>query len=114
MVTTQPIPMTRLRKRDGDGGPDDLFDDRRVDGDPRGDLGRPVLLEEAGRQPQQVAVHCKPDVGHRPLAEPGDEIIADGGRDREDGDDPQQQLEPGRDRVSVGGAPPKALVDDRA
>ena len=37
---------------------------------PAGDLGRAVLLEEAGREAQQVAVHREADVGDDPLADP--------------------------------------------
>ncbi len=69
--------MTMLRKRDRDGGADDLFDDGGVDRDAAGDFGRPVLLEEAGSEAQQVAVHGKADVGDDPLADPGDEIESD-------------------------------------
>ena len=36
-----------VAQRDRDGGADDLLDDRGVDGQPRGDFGRAVFLEEA-------------------------------------------------------------------
>ena len=64
---------------------------------PRGDLGRAVLLEEAGRQAQQVAVHGEADVGDGPLAEPRDEIEADRGGERHHADQHQQIFEPARD-----------------
>ena len=113
-MTMQPMPMTRLRKRDRDGGPDDLLDDRRVDRDPRGDLRRPILLEEAGRQPQQVAVHRKPDVGDGPLAEPGDEIDS-GPRSRPPGRRraASRYSNQRRDVAGVARARREAFVDDQ-
>jgi hypothetical protein len=91
-----------VAQRDRHGGADDLLDDRRVDRDPRGDLGRAVLLEEAGRQAQQVAVHGEADVGDGALAEPRDEIEADRGGERHDDHQQQQIFEPAGD-IAAGG-----------
>ena len=102
-----------VAQRDRDDGSDDLLDDRRVDGDPRRDLGRAVLLEEAGREAQQVAVHRQADVGDGPLAEPGDEIEADRRRDRHHGDQHQQILEPAGEVAGRAGAAGEAFVDDQ-
>ena len=102
-----------VAQRDRDGGADHLFDDRRVDGDPRRDLGRPVLLEEAGRQAQQVAVNGEADVGDGPFAQPRDEIEAEGGGERHHRDHSEQIVEPGGDALRIAGAGAEALVDDQ-
>ena len=47
-MTAQAMPITDIAQRDRDRGADDLLDDGGVDRDPAGDLGRAVLLEEAG------------------------------------------------------------------
>ena len=39
-----------VAQRDRQGGADDLFDDRRIDGQPRGDLRRAIFFEEARRR----------------------------------------------------------------
>ena len=112
-MMAQAMPMTRLRKRDRHGGADDLLDDRGVDGDPAGDFGRAVLLEEAGREAQQVAVNREADVGDGPLAQPRDEIKAHRGRQRHHRDQQQEVFEPAGEaagRAVVGG---EALVDDQ-
>ena len=70
-----------VAQRDRDGGADDLLDDGGVGGDPAGDFGRAIFLEEAGGEAQQIAVHREADVGDDPLADPADEIEADRGGD---------------------------------
>ena len=77
-----------------------------------GDLGRAVLLEEAGRQAQQVAVHREADVGDDALAEPGDEIEAARGGERQHDDEHQQIFEPAGDLAGVA-ARGEAAVDDQ-
>ena len=96
-----------VAQRDRDGGADDLFDDRGVDGQPAGDFGRAVFLEESGRQAQQIAVHREADVGDDALAEPGDEIEARRGGERHDDDQHQQIFEPARDVAGLARAAPK-------
>ena len=76
---------------------------------PGGDFGRPVLLEESGRQAQQVAVHGEADVGDGALAEPGDEIETDRGRERHDADEQQEIFEPARDVAARAGARARSL-----
>ena len=98
-----------VAQRDRNGGADDLFDDGRVDRDAAGDLGRAVLLEEAGGEAQQVAVHGEADVGDDPLAEPADEIEAHRGGERHDQHQEQQILEPAGDIAAAR----KAAVDDQ-
>ena len=100
-----------VAQRDRDGGADDLFDDRGVDGHPAGDFGRAVLFEEAGREAQQVAVHREADVGDDPLAEPADEIEAGRGGERHDDHQHQQIFEPARDIAVCRRA--EAAVDDQ-
>ena len=100
-----------VAKRDRDAGADHLLEDGGVGGQPRGDLGRPVLLEEARRQGQQVLLHRNADVGDRPLAQPGDEIEAHRGGDRQHDDDHQQILERLADRRLAGPAGAEAAVD---
>jgi hypothetical protein len=102
------IPASLGAQGDGDGGPDDLLDDRRVDCDPAGDLGRPVFLKEARGEPQEVAVDGKADVGDDALAEPADEIEADRCGQRHDDHQKHQILEPAGD-VPAG----ETLVDDQ-
>ena len=102
----------RVTQRHRYRGSHDLLDDRRVDRNSRGNLGRPIFLKKARGHPQQVAVNGEPDVGDGPLAEPGHEIIADGRGNREHPDDRQQQLEPGGDRPRIARTRSEALVDD--
>ena len=89
-----PMPMTRLRSATETVVPTTCSMIVGVGGEPRGDLGRAVLLEEAGGEAQQVALHREADVGDGALAEPGDEIEADRGRERQHDDEHQQILEP--------------------
>ncbi len=94
-------PHDGVAQGDRDGRADHLLDDRRVGGEARGDLGRPVLLEEGGGEAEQIALHRLADVGDHPLAEPGDEIEAAGGRDRQHPDDQQQIFEPAADIAAM-------------
>ena len=87
------MPVARLRKRDRHARADDLLEDRGVGGQPRGDLGRAVLLEEARRQGQQILLHRDPQVGDGALADPRHEVEAQRGRQRQHDDDHQQILE---------------------
>ena len=103
----------RIAQRDGNGRSDDLLDDRRVDRDSRSDFGRAIFLEEAGRKPQQVAVHGEADVGDRSLAQPGHEIKADCSGDSQDADQQEQIFEPARDIAGGSGTVRKAFVDDQ-
>ena len=98
-----------VAQRDRHGGADDLFDDRRVDGQPAGDLGRAVFLEVTGREAEQIAVHREADVGDDALAEPGDEVEARRGGDRHDHHQDEEVLEPRRDVAAA----PEAAVDDQ-
>ena len=100
-----------VAQRDRDGRADHHLDHRRVGGDARGDLGRPVLLEEARLEAQQIVVHGDADVGDHLLAEHRDEIEAEGGRHREHGDHQEQIVELLRDVAAAGD---EALVDDPA
>ena len=98
-----------VAQRHRDGGADDLLDDGGVDGDAAGDLGRAILLEEAGGHAQQIAVHGQPDVGDDPLADPRDEIEADGGGERHRQHQHQQIFEPAADVATAR----EAFVDDQ-
>jgi hypothetical protein len=98
-----------VAQRDGHGLADHELDHRRVGGQARGDLGRAVLLEEARLEPEQVAMHFGADVGNDALAQPGDEIEAGRGGERQYQDDPEQIIEMLADIAVARG---EALVDD--
>ena len=85
------------------------LDDCGVGGHPRCDLGRTVLLEEAGLEAKQVPVDLAADVGDDTLAQPGDEIEAGRRRQRQHHDDQQQILEMLGDIAATSCKP---LVDD--
>ena len=87
--------MTMLRSAIEIGGADDRLDHGRVGGDARGDLRRPVLLEEARLEPEHVVVDVGADVGHHALPEHRHEIEAAGGGERQHDDDEQQIVENG-------------------
>jgi hypothetical protein len=59
-----------VAQRDRHRAADDLFDQRCVGSETRGDLGRAILLEEARRQAEQVALHVGADVRDDAFAEP--------------------------------------------
>ena len=105
-----------VAQRDRQGGADDLFDDRGVDRQPAGDLGRAILLEEAGREAQQVAVHREANVGDDPLAEPRDEVEARRGGERHDDDQRQQDVEPAGDIAGIAAArgKPRSMISLKA
>ena len=69
-------PGREVAQGDRDRRADDLLEDGGVGGQPGGDFGRAILLEEAGRQAQQIALHRAAQVGDGALADPGDEIEA--------------------------------------
>ena len=103
----------QVAQRDGYGGADDLLDDGGVDRHSRGNLGRAVLLEESGREAQQVAMHRKADVGDSALAKPRDEVEADRGGERHDSDQEQQIFKPAGDVAGGTGTGGEAFVDDQ-
>ena len=58
-------------------------------------------------------MHREADVGDRPLAEPGDEIETDRGRERHHADEQQEIFEPARDIACGARAVREAFVDDQ-
>ena len=101
-----------VAQRLGDGRADHRLHDRRVGGDARQDLAGARGLEEAGRHADDVAIDLASDAGHDPLAEPGDEVGAQEGRDGERQDDDDR----GTQRVVEGLGPRlgEAAVDQVA
>jgi hypothetical protein len=95
-----------------DARADHGLDDACVGAEARDHLARAGDLEEPGREVQHVAVDVAAQVGDDALAEPGDEVGAQVGRDREHGDDDRHGL----DRVieRVGPALAEAAVDQVA
>ena len=75
-------------------------------------LARAGHLEEAGRQMEDVTVDVAPQVGHDALAQPGDQIGAQVGRDRQGHDDNADSLDRMVERAGV--ALGKAAVDQIA
>ena len=75
-----------VAQRLGDAGADHGLDDAGVGGQAREHLAGARDLEEARREMQDVAVDVAAQVGHDPLAEPGHQIGAQEGRDREHDD----------------------------
>ncbi len=95
-------------QRDRYGCPDHLLDDRGIRRHARGNFGRAVFFEEAGREAQQVALHRLADVGDGTLAEPADEIEAQRGSHGERNDDRVEEAEMRRNVTAAGD---KAAVD---
>ena len=87
----------QVAQRDRHGGADDLFDDRGIRCHARCDFGWAVGLEKAGSEPQQIALHRQPDVGHHALAEPRYEIETQCGGKAQHHGDQEQVAEPATD-----------------
>ena len=101
-----------VAQRLGDAGADHGLDDAGVGGQARQHLARAGHLEEAGRQMEDVAVDVAPQVGDDALAQPGDQIGAQVGRDRQGHDDDADSLDRVVERAGV--AFGKAAVDQIA
>jgi hypothetical protein len=105
-------PGGEVAQRDRHARADHLLEDRGVGGQARGDLGRPVLLEEARRQSEQILLHRDAQVGDGSLADPRHEEKAQRGRRGEHHDDHQQIVKGRADGVGGRAVPAEALVDD--
>ncbi len=105
-------PGDEVAQRERDRGADHLLQHRGVGGEARGDLARPVFLEEAWRQGEEVALHLAAKVGNGALAQPRHEIEAETGGDRQHHDDHQQILERLGHRSAADRAAREAAVDD--
>ena len=90
---------------------DDLLEDSGVGSQPRGDFRRPVLLEEARRQRQQVLLNRDAQVGDGPLANPRNEVEAKRRCRGEHDDDHQQIVERGADGLRPCTSGSEALID---
>ena len=79
-----------IAQRDRDGRADDRQDQRRVGGDAADNLAGQDLFVEGRAHPDHTVEDGLADVGHDPLAQPGDKVVACAGAQREQRRDHQR------------------------